>query len=262
MSEIFQAVETFGILPVLIIILVVILCRILKTQSSMNEKQQEINEQGQKNNNDKEDKLIQLIEENTKMYSKLEVKIDSIEQNTNTTHSKQEEEINHKVQLNILNYLQKLQNSTNANRVAYFSYHNGGKDITGRSFQKMSMTAERVDSNTASIMSLNQNIQRTMYPILFEKLSLEGHYYIDDMENIKPLDAITYQYFNTHDVKSAYVEAVKDNEGKVLGFLTIEYSTHICGDKKKMLRCLRDKSLKISGALVSTEVELTGKEAI
>jgi hypothetical protein len=71
------------------------------------------------------------------------------------------------------------------NRAYMFSYHNGGRDIMGRGFQKMSIMNEMVDSHTPSVMSKYQNVPRTMFPTLFKKLKAEDIYHITNIEDIR-----------------------------------------------------------------------------
>lgn len=206
-----------------------------------------------KNSNDQQQLISKLMSDQQQANNNMQKQFLSVAQqllqNTNPRHSAEEEDNNRKTNLLINMQLQKIQLHTNANRVSCFLYHNGGRDILGRSFQKMSMTHETIDSNTVSVMSSYQNIPRMMFPVLVQKLSDEGYYDITDIENIKEVDAITYQSLYTRGVKSAFFRAIKTTDHITLGFVLIEFTTNACGDIEDLKRCLSNKAIKISGAL-------------
>lgn len=206
-----------------------------------------------KNSNDQQQLIHKLMtsqqEDNNAALQQLLSAVQKLLQNTNPCHSAEEEDDNRRTNLLINMQLQKIQLQTNANRVSCFLYHNGGRDILGRSFQKMSMTHETVDSNTVSVMSSYQNIPRMMFSILIQKLSDEGYYDIDNIEDIKELDCVTYQSLRTRGVKSAFFRAIKTTNHVTLGFVLVEFTTNSYGDKEDLRKCLSNKAIKISGAL-------------
>lgn len=246
MLEIVQAIATYGVFPVILAVILFVIIRMFINQQNINKTQRD-------DNAAQEERL-------SAMFDKMLENILKINKNTNPHHTPQEEEDNRRVNLLINMQLQKIQLSTNANRVSCFLYHNGGRDVSGRSFQKMSMTHESVDFNTVPVMSSYQNVPRMMFPILVHKLSEQGYYYIEDINAIQKVDAITYQSFFSRGAKSVFIQAIQTTEQVVLGFVAIEFTTNQCTDIDELKRCLINKTIKISGALeVDNNASVFGK---
>lgn len=173
-------------------------------------------------------------------------------------HTVEDEERNRKLNDYIENQLQCLIDELGVNRAYMFSYHNGGRDIMGRGFQKMSIMNEMVDSITPSVMSKYQNVPRTMFPTLFKKLKAEDVYYIDNLEDIKTQDPMSYQMFLDHGAKSIFIQAIKRSDGLMIGFIVMEYVNNTCADFSKVQKDLEKKTLRITGALLASDEEYGG----
>lgn len=170
-------------------------------------------------------------------------------------HTVEDEEKNRKLNDYIENQLQCLIDELGVNRAYMFSYHNGGRDIMGRGFQKMSIMNEMVDSITPSVMSKYQNVPRTMFPTLFKKLKAEDVYYIENIEDIKTQDPMSYQMFLDHGAKSIFIQAIKRSDGLMIGFIVMEYVNNTCADFSKAQKDLEKKTLRITGALLASDEE-------
>lgn len=205
--------------------------------------------------------LLHLCRKNRMQEERLTSLLQMINKNTNPKHTPEEEEINRHVNLLIDTQLRELLNKFGANRVCCYLYHNGGRDITGRSFQKMSMTHEVVEPNTVSVIMQNQNMPRMLFPILFQKLVDQGYYYIDDLSTIEEVDAVTYQIFKTRGAKSVYIRAIRDSNRYILGFIAVEYTTGKCENITDLEESIHKKAIKISGMLETTpEIPLNNKK--
>lgn len=231
MTTIADMIYTYGIVPVLFAAIIFVSVFLIK-------KQQKSLEEQQKSNAAQEKRITKLYETLLKINNHIEPK-----------HSVQEEEENRKINLLIDQQIQKLLNQTGSNRVSCFLYHNGGKDVAGRSFQKMSMTHEVVDSNTVPVMTSYQNVPRMMFPSLIQHLSEEGYYYIENIEDIRETAATSYQSFYARGTKSAFIRSIRTTEGLVLGFVCVEFSTSSPADLEQLKENLLNKVVKISGAL-------------
>lgn len=165
-------------------------------------------------------------------------------------HTKEEEESNRHKNFLIDLQLENLLNETCANRTSFFEYHNGGYGVTGRSFQKMSVMNEKVDLNTAPLMSSYQNLPRRIYPVLNDELSQSGECYFDNINYLKEHDIISYHWWTARGVKSVYVKAVVDNiKDIILGFITVEYVSDICGQIKQTQLQISKAAQRIGGVL-------------
>lgn len=240
MSEILEYIFSYGVIPVFIAAGIIIILRLTKKQQNIQEKQQ-------KDNAEQAERMAKIFESLLQIRQNME------------PHSPQIEEENHKINLLIDSQIQELLSQTNSNRVSCFLFHNGGKDIVGRSFQKMSMTHEVVDSTTVPVMSSYQNVPRMMFPTMIEKLITEGKYYIDNIEDIKTTAATSYQAFYARGTKAAYIQAIKTSDNILMGFVCVEFHNQEERDLSTLQYHLINKAMKISGALeINNEIVRRG----
>lgn len=231
MKEIVDAIIKYGSTPVLIAALVFVVICFARYLKDISEKQQEASQRSE----ERATELFKMIKE--------------VGDNTKHTHPVLEEEENRRCNDLVMSLLNCLREKSGANRVSCFIYHNGGYSVTGRSFQKMSMLYEVVDGKTVSVMNSFQNVPRTMFFTLTQKLSEQGCYDISDIEDIKDADAITYQTFYARGAKAAYCGVIKDSKKNILGFIVVEYTVDKCNDEKKTKDLIKHKVEKISAAL-------------
>ena len=232
MKEIVDSIIKYGSTPVLIAALVFIVIWFARYLKDISDKQQEISQRSEERTSE----LLKMIKE--------------VGDNTKHTHPVPEEEENRRCNDLVMSLLNCLREKSGANRVSCFIYHNGGYSVTGRSFQKMSMLYEVVDGKTVSVMNSFQNVPRTMFFTLTQKLSEQGCYDISDIEDIKDADAITYQTFYARGAKAAYCGVIKDSRKNILGFIVVEYTVDKCDDEEKTKNLIKNKVKKISAALV------------
>lgn len=173
-------------------------------------------------------------------------------------HTVEDEEKNRNLNDYIESQLQCLIDEMGVNRAYMFSYHNGGRDIIGRGFQKMSIMNEMVDSHTPSVMSKYQNVPRTMFPTLFKKLKAEDVYHIHDINDIRNQDPMSYQMFLDHGAKTVFIQSIKRCDGLMIGFIVIEYVSNTCQDFLQAKKNLEKKTLRITGALLASDEEQGG----
>ena len=185
MDEIVKMIATYGIIPVFLALIIFVIVGLMKKMASQ------------------EERLTQLL--------------NMINKNTDPVHTPEEEEHNLSVNMEINKLISNMRVTLGANRVTFYSFHNGGKDSTGRSYQKMSMVHEDVDYNTVSVMKDCQNVQRMSIPFLLD------------------------------------VKAIKDTDGRMLGFVTVEYTLN---ERKVDIQVLKDelkeKTSRIGGLLVGS----------
>ena len=238
-------ISEYGISAVIIALLIWLLITYVKKDKAMSEKMEEQEK--------KDDEREAKQQENTeKLYERLYdslVKISSSPQ----MHTKEEEEENRIINNFIDGQLSCLIDENKANRAYVFLYHNGGKDIMGRSFQKMSITNEIVDANTVPIMNNYQNVPRSMFPTLFKTILAQDKLSINKIDDIKETDPVLFQMLQTHNVHAAYMRGIRRADGMVLGFVVIEYVSNSCSDVAEAEKNLEKKTLRISGALVGKD---------
>ena len=134
-----------------------------------------------------------------------------------------------------------------------FSFHNGGTDVLGRGFLKMSMTEEDVDTNVVPIMARYQNMPRMLFPKLYEQLDENDFYNVENVQNIKSSDPFTYQFMIEHGATMAMFRAIKREDGLMIGFVGMEYIHSVCEDIKEAGKNIDKKVNRIMGALLGQE---------
>lgn len=237
-AEIMKCIAEFGAVPAFIALFIFIMVMWIKTQSASKKAEDEREAERIKQNAEQEERFA-------KMLDQVIVKINGV-----GVHSKEEEDDNRRVNNFIEAQLSCLLQEEKANRSYVFMYHNGGKDMAGRSFQKMSITNEMTDPITVPIMTNYQNVPRSMFPTLFKTLVSQDVYEIENIDDIEKTDPVLYQMMKTHGVKTAFIHGIKKSNGMVLGFVVIEYVSNACEDVQKAKNNLEKKTLKISGAMI------------
>lgn len=229
-------IAEYGTLPIVLALLIYLVISFHKQNKEMEEK---IAEQDKKQD-EREEKQR---EETTKLYERI-IKGMSAPQ----LHTPEEEENNRNVNNFVDSQLSCLLAEEKANRAYVFMYHNGGRDMMGRSFQKMSIMNEMVDANTVPIMGSYQNVPRSMFPTLFKTLVAQDMFSVQRTEDIKETDPVLYQMLTSHNVHTAFFHGIKRADGVILGFVVIEYVSNTCEDMDKAEKNLEKKTLRISGA--------------
>ncbi len=211
---------------------------------------QVINDRNRQNKREEEDGSItqdiidQLKEQNDLMLKEIIQKVDM-----GHTITQEEDKDISKVEKELELYLSQILKETNANRVSLFRYHNGGKDYSGRSFLRMSMTNEVVKGGTALIQHQSQNLFRSMFFGLIHSLEDNGYDYIDDIENIKERDTGFYSYLKDFDIMSKYSIALYSSYKNIIGFITIDFANKDDANVNVISDCLQDKKIKVETLL-------------
>ena len=204
-----------------------------------------------KRNNNKEDKKDDKIDDIVnRIQEQNDLLVNEIIKGvTGHTLSNEENNMLTQVEIEINECLKRVQQKTNASRVSLIRYHNGNKGMDGLSFLKMSMTNECVKIGIQPIMQEFQNYFRSFLPYWIHQLDEKGKCYIDDIEDIKDIDANSYEYFRNRGVQAKYGIAVKNSEAYSIGFICIEYLDKNDVNKEQIEKCLLDKQIKIGTLL-------------
>lgn len=164
-------------------------------------------------------------------------------------HSVEEEKRNN----NLNDFIYKQLNGlveNGADRAYMVSYHNGGKDLLGRGFQKLSITAESVDHDIPSIMTRYQQLPRALFPVMYTSLEDDGVYDVEDTTGVSENDPMTYQFLIEHGVRSAFFRALKRSDGVIIGFVAVEFVLQKCVDTATTKKDLDRTTDRIVGALL------------
>lgn len=158
------------------------------------------------------------------------------------------------INIHIDGLLSKLLRDSDADRVLFFVYHNGGHDYNGRSLYKMSCVNEVVKSGLIPIQHEYQNLLRTFLITIYNELHKKDFLYVDDIETLKENDPSSYYYFTRRNARNFYIVAVKNIKDRTIGFISLSSSKPI-EKLDEVKRHLCATALKIEGIYSVTEEE-------
>ena len=186
-------------------------------------------EKNQDKSDDRFDTMLKLIQEQNKAFQEQQLKnnellINNIVQGVTSHVPSSEENVKlTRITEEIDKTLQQILIFTNADRVDLVQYHNGGKGVNRQSFLKMSMTNEQVKVGVKPFMSEFKDQFRSVIAYIIRTLNETGYCYINDVEEMKTVDAGTYEFLLNRGIESKYCMAIRSNDGTVIGFVCVEY---------------------------------------
>ena len=191
-----------------------------------------------------------------KMHQKTESRLDKLLENQithpNAEQIKSVDAINEKIYQESTNLLQAL----GADRVYIFLYHNGGVSTSGLSFQKMSCVCEVVGQGILPLINERQNLHRTSYVRVCERLAREGFVAAPNTDYLKQLDSFLYNESLERRSYSSYFDALRDVSGMVVGALCVDFcSPHPDKSEEFIKQKVIQAGLRIS-ALVDVKDEV------
>jgi len=108
-----------------------------------------------------------------------------------------------------------------ADRIAIYSFHNGGVYYSGKSIQKLSMSYEEISNGIASIMMGKQNIPVSACLTTLKPLLANGEFHCIDIKNYP--EGLGKYYMKTEGVKSTYNWPIIDIDDKIIGILRVDF---------------------------------------
>lgn len=251
----FEALQTYGILTVIVGIVLFAIWEIIKSRIEINEKKEE-KALKIKEEDAREKREIERSKLEAERYEKLVNIIVEVVQR-GPVHTVEEQEKDREIHETVQYYLDCLVKE-GADRAFYFTFHNGGKDAMGRGLLKMSMFSESVARGT-HIISGFQNVPRSMLPVVYKRLDESGDYYIKNVEDIQDVDQIVYNFMKGHGAKSAMFRVIKREDGLMLGYVGVEFNT-LDYDFEKQKRNLCKRADRIAGAMLYIKECQNGEE--
>ncbi len=128
-----------------------------------------------------------------------------------------------KIEKQINDIIKEILQETGASRVCIVKYHNGNKDMTGKSFLKMSMTNEVVNLGVAPMMAEFKDLFRSLLAYWCHEIETNDFCVIKDAEELKNKDITMYQYLTVRNIESKYGIALRDVDNNTIGFICVEY---------------------------------------
>jgi len=119
--------------------------------------------------------------------------------------------------------IEKTRVEMNAARISVIMYHNGGHNLVGIPFQRMTVIAEAVAPGLARIINEFKDVQRSSYVFLHKKLQEDSHWLIPDIEKLDNT-LLTYGTLKNHSSSAACFIATHDIISELpIGFICVEY---------------------------------------
>lgn len=118
-------------------------------------------------------------------------------------------------------------------RISVIMYHNGGHNLVGIPFQRMTMISEATAPGLARIINEVKDIQRSSYAMLHKKLQNDNYWLIPDVEALDK-NLLTYSTLKNHSSSAACFIAAHDILTELpIGFIMIEYMHTLSDDEQK-----------------------------
>lgn len=134
-----------------------------------------------------------------------------------------EDRLAKQIDQSITSYMKDIVNTLQPSKCFLVRYHNGGKDMNGLSFLKLSVTNEAGAGGLAPVIQEYQNQFRSSIGGICHAIDKQGYVFVPNLEEIKETDIGTYDLMTAKDTRSAYCHAITNATGYVIGFLAITY---------------------------------------
>lgn len=121
----------------------------------------------------------------------------------------------------VIEKMQNLIDETNADRIAVFSFHNGGQFYSGKSMQKMSMSYEEIQKGIAPTIMDKQNIPVSACITTLQPLMNNGEFHCYDIK--KYPEGLCKYHLENDGVKSTYQWPIQDLDLNAIGILRIDF---------------------------------------
>ena len=189
--------------------------------------------------------FVRLTLNQEKMIKKL---FDKFQRESDTRHPSPEESANiDEINEVIRGLLHKIQNKLSSDRAYLFLFHNGGKSLSGLSFQKMSCVNEVVSPGIAPCSKTSQLLQRGNYLSISNALKEKGYYDMELLADLETTDPYIYFFFKDRHTESAYLVPLEDSDGYIIGFIGVDYcSVNKTLNKETILNTLKEFSFRVS----------------
>jgi hypothetical protein len=138
-----------------------------------------------------------------------------------------------------------------ADRVYLCQYHNGGQNLAGVPFAKVSRTNERVRPGIPQQLPCWQKIPVGMFAFINSQLIERRRLYLPVIEHIQAADPGIYQSWCDAGVQSVYIVGLVDLDKNLIGFIAVEFCRAKCQLTEEDLDSIQATALKICGAIMA-----------
>lgn len=162
-----------------------------------------------------------------------------------------EDRLAKQIEKSITAEMQEITNTLQPTRTLLVRYHNGGKDMNGISFLKLSVTNECTSRGVAPVMKEYQNQFRSSINEVCFEIDKNGYMNIPTRDAIKERDRGTYDLMVAKHARSTYNYALRNATGYIIGFISLIYSEDngIIEDAETINKVMTEKAKEISTLL-------------
>tara|TARA_R110002074_G_scaffold349701_1_gene520445 strand:- start:326 stop:931 length:606 start_codon:yes stop_codon:yes gene_type:complete len=121
----------------------------------------------------------------------------------------------------VIGKLREVLDETTADRIAIYSFHNGGTFYSGKSMQKMSMSYEECDNGISSVMLDKQDIPVSACISTLRPLMSNGEFLCVDTKDYP--EGLCKYHLKNDGVKSTYKYPIIDLNGNAIGMLSVDF---------------------------------------
>lgn len=136
-----------------------------------------------------------------------------------------------------------------ADRAYLFQFHNGGINLGGIEFLKLSNTHEVVNSGIRPQIKNLQQLPISAFANFVKSVGTGKPFYVHNVEDLKDKDLGLYETLTMQGIKSIYAVGVYDYNNSPLGFVGIDYTKQVTDLTTAQQNTLENASYQISGYL-------------
>lgn len=155
--------------------------------------------------------------------------------------------------------LSQLLDDLDADRIAVFEYHNGGKAVAGFDYSKVSNSLEVVRSGIRRQMVELQNLPVGFFARLNRHVVENKMIICPSIADLRCVDEGFHQFMAERKTKSVYTVGLFDLNALPFGFILVEYSKETTDLPAEKVELIKDKS-QILSTLLTFGKEMNGKK--
>jgi len=145
--------------------------------------------------------------------------------------------------------INRILNEFEADRIAVYEFHNGGKSISGVDFKKCSNTYETTNKGIDELYNEQQNLPISVN-FLWNKLLIDKKpIFISNIHTLEQTDNTIFQILDSQGIKSYYSKLILNYNSKPIGFIVITYYYKNVTLNNEELRIFNDTTISIGGLI-------------
>lgn len=125
--------------------------------------------------------------------------------------------------MEIIDKMEYVKEILNADRIHVYEFHNGDNWSDHRPAYKFSCTYEVFKAGNKPIQNECIGLLTNCMPLFVDKIIKENKFICEDLEDLKDAMPSTYNFKKALNIKSFYDVAIKNKDGKVIGFVAIHW---------------------------------------